>query len=546
MNFSRNKIIYSFWVFIIFYLAVILIYPRLQPTDDFVFLRTLQSGKPILYYSQSFPYYDAKELGRFTPLVPMEYNLAWFFSSSPSPLWYYGFHALQFLVLIWASLKLFKLATESKYLPYLATGFLTLLPGFAIAFFRLQMNERNVLVYMALFLLSYFYFLKDQRSRYAVLCIFFANLVIYYKEVGFILIGTFSFAHLLLTWKMTNIKNRVLDFMLWSYSILYLLLYYLLVFSEKGRQYIPIYYNVYLVIAKNILNYAFFSDPLIFLIALPLTFYRMIQVFVKGEKAHPFYDTMLATIPVYIGAFIALKLYSPYYLLPTYIVAIPPILYYLKKIHYGSITKFLWLGLWMLTGFFIVVNNIPAGLHYISYQKYLGINFNKALDVITEQIPNNATSTKPTNIYLDGVDFGPGRGTYFVFAEFLNYRGLRSDRIDLRSNVKTLKPEALFGKISFPYTVFNSDIASEIKSGDYLVVSPQRTSNSNAQHLSDLQKDYNLILKTNSPFAFPNFTFKSLIKMVLSASLSRNQTSNGLIVNETIIEDPNYYIFVKK
>ena len=541
-----NKVVATFWAFVALYVAVMLIYPRLAPNDDFVFLRTLQAGNPVWYYSDNFPYYDATAFGRFTPLVPMEYNFAWLFSSNPSPLWYYGFHALQFLALMWAALKLFKGAANSKYTPYAAATLLTLMPGFAIAFFRLQMNERNVLAYLALFLLAYSYYLIERRWQYAALSLFFANLAIYYKEVAFIPIGVFAFAHLVLSWRSSDKKTRVLDVALWLSSVLYLILYYVLVYSVKSRAYIPIFYNVYLVLAKNILNYALFSDPFIFVVALPLTLYRTYRIFVRRDIAHPYYDSMLAVIPVYIAAFLALKLYSPYYLLPTYIMALPPVLYFFSRINYGPVTYWIWRGLWATAGFFILTNSIPAGLHYITYQKYLGINFNKTLDVLEERVPKSPAAETKTNIFLDGVDIGTGRGTYFIFAEFLNYRGLGSDALDLKSNVLTPKPEPLAGKVNFPYTVFNSDAPSEVQSGDYLVVTPQRETNRGIAHLAELKKDYTLVLETKSPFAFPNVTLKSLIKFIASSLLSRDKTSNGLIVNETIIEDPDYYIFVKK
>ena len=47
--------------------------------NDYIFLRTLQSGKPLVIYSESFPYSDPmRDDGRWQPLVNMEYNLVSF------------------------------------------------------------------------------------------------------------------------------------------------------------------------------------------------------------------------------------------------------------------------------------------------------------------------------------------------------------------------------------------------------------------------------------------------------------------------------------
>ena len=185
-NTNQKLVFWGFVVFCLFYALLFLINPHLGPNDDFVFLRTLQSGKPLIYASDNFPYYDWKELGRFQPLVSMEYNFIGLFSRSPSPFWYYFIHAIQFLIFIFLFIKLLSFITQKKSILYGATTLLILLPAFTFTWFRLQLPERNILFLFTAFLLCYFLYSQKQKTWYLILAGVIANLAIYYKEINFI------------------------------------------------------------------------------------------------------------------------------------------------------------------------------------------------------------------------------------------------------------------------------------------------------------------------------------------------------------------------
>src|SRR3989338_2366574 len=98
MAIIKNKEI-NWWkvvliIFITAFALLMLVKPNLAPTDDFILLRTLQSGRPLLFYlySPDFRYGDVTNIGRFIILGQMEYNFFGFFSKSPSPFWYFLFH----------------------------------------------------------------------------------------------------------------------------------------------------------------------------------------------------------------------------------------------------------------------------------------------------------------------------------------------------------------------------------------------------------------------------------------------------------------------
>ena len=541
--FKKYFPIIFFAIFIGVYALVLLINPQLGPTDDFIFLKTLQSGKPLLYYSHDFPYYDAAKMGRFTPLAAMEYNIFGLFSKSPDPFWYFFFHAIQFIIFAVLIVKLIRKFTSNKLLIYGVPILLFLTPGFTISWFRMQMNERNVIFFLAAFFLCYLAYLDKRKIIYFISAILFANFAIYYKETAFIAIGAFAFFHFLFLLKTTDLKSKFFDGLLLLSSSTYLIFYYFYAYINRGPN---IYGNAafnWMVFIKNILNYAFFSDPLLILMLLPLTFWRLFRIIFKHEKPEPIIDSLLISTSFFVTAFFVLNMYGPYYLLPAYILALPPLIYFFSQRQPKII---FWKIFGGITALFFIVNVLPSGLHYLTYYKYLPVNFNKTLDLLIQDI-NSKYPSKKADIFMDGIDRGTGRGTYFVLAEFLRFKGLLDKQFDLKSNVETENISPLISKIPAFFTIFESNAPDEIKKDDYFIVSPQNTKiNPSQNYIQSLKKDYELVFQTDSNFAFPNINLKTLVKYLISKKLSQQQKSGGVIVNENLMNWPDYYVFVKK
>ncbi len=533
-----------FVVFVATYALILIINPQLGPTDDYVFLRTLQSDKPLLYYSQSFPYYDARSMGRFIPLagIEMEYNLVALFSHSP--FWYFFYHAVQFILLAILFIKLLNKFTSNKLLIYGAPILLFLTPGFTISWFRLQLSERNVIFYFTIFLLCYLYYFQQQRIWYFIAGLISANFAIYHKETAFIAIGAFAFSHLILSWKDFNRKIKIFDGLLLLSSFIYIAIYYFYAYLHLGSNlYLNTLYSPFLVFVKNFLNYGFFSDPLLILLLLPMTVWRMYKIFIKHQESQPIYDSMLLAASMYVAAFFVLNMYSPYYLLPAYIFVLPPLFYFLSQAKQKIL---FWKIAGVITGFLLIFNVLPSGIHYLTYYKYLSVNFNKTTSFLIQDI-NSKHPDKRANIFFDGVNRNTGRATYFVLAEFLQFEGFSHYRFDLKSDVETKNASSLITKIPTPFTVFQTDKTDKIVSGDYLIVSPQNTRKDiDKKYLQSFDKDYQLVFQAKSQLAFPNLNLKTLIKYFLSKKLSQSQKAGGVVVNENLMDLPDYYVFVKK
>lgn len=527
----------SFAFFVAIFIGILLWSPKLAPTDDFIFLDTLQKGKPILYYTDSFPYYNSIELGRFTPLVAMEYNIFGLFSSSPDPFWYFLYHALQASIFALLFVWLLKKFTHNYKLIYGITTILMLSPGFVITMLRLQLNERNLIFFMTLFVLLFLAYLKRQKTNIAVWIVLVANIIIYYKETAFLAIGVFAFTRLIFFWKISNKKTRNLDSLLLLSSLTYLALYFFIVYLHSNLLYLgtsPISLLDYL---KRFINYAFFTDALIYLILLPIFIIRLYDVFIKKREPKPLMDPLIAGSIAYSVVYLAIG-YGPYYLLPAYAFAIPAIFMYFRGQNKIVIW---WKASFVVVAFTIVVNILPSGVHYFTYHKYLMWNFNNTVDSLVDDI-SWKYSDKRANIFLYGTGRGNGKGAYDVLGDFLVYRGLRTSQFDLKSDVEAPPGPLYVGKTVPPFSIFLSAKAYAIKSGDYLIVPPQSKELVTKNTLDELEKSYDLLFSTKSKLFFPNINLKSLIKYTI---IKDGLLDKGLIENENSFASPNYYVFVK-
>ncbi len=560
---SHTAIVKNFFImFILLYALILFFNPQLGPSDEYHFLPTLQSGKIFPMCGKDFPYYNCVELGRFSPLAGQEYNIAAMISNTP--LAYFMFNAILLLGFIIIFLKILREFSSNSSLNYFTVVLLLLMPAVTNTFFKFLYAEKSVIFYLSVFLISFIAFQKHQKAVYLVLALLSANIAIYYKEIVFLAIFAFSAAHLVLSWRQINRKGRLLNILLIISTAIYISIYLLTIQPNIHSAYLPnSAHNSFLIFIKNILNYGLFSDPILILILIPLTVWRTFQIFFRRRESHPILDPMLAAGAAYVAAFIVLNMYSPYYLLPAYLFALPPMLYFFEK---SKMKNLFWKATFVAAAFVLIANTIPLGIHYITYNKYVPVNFNKTLDFLIANI-NRRYEGHRINIFFDGVDRGGGSGVYFVTGEFLKFKGLSIRRFDFKSDmearetgpfvgrrspfdkdddIEAVDPEHTYKYPDFPFEVFQPGPLPQVQSGDYLIVSPHSTKNVNNEYIEKLKDDYTLVFRTYSPLAFPRITLKTGIKYLLSKKLTAEQKSKGVIMNENLMNWPDYYVFVKK
>ncbi len=562
--FAKGLILKYILVFLaLLYSAILIVSPALGPSDEFAFLATLQSGKYLPTHGADFPYYNAIELGRFTPLGGQEYNLVAFFTNSP--LGYFGFNAAELLLCAALLMWLLRQYSAVPALAYLAGILLLLTPGFTLAYFKLLSIEKNVLLLFVSFLMAYHLFQRRQHVGYFVLALLCANAAIYYKEPVFAVIAVFAGAHLILAWKTSTRPSRVLDGMLIASAMLYLGIYLVTVFPYIKGAYLPSAddYNFF-IRAKNIANYALSSDPIPVLILIPLLFWRLFLVFGRRLPAHPVLDPMLAAGAAYMGVFFALNMYGPYYLLPAYAFILPPVVYFLGR---GELRGVFWKASFALTALVLAFNAIPLAVHFVAYNKYMPANFNKTMDFLVEDISRRYAGER-LNIFYHGTDREAGSATYFIAGEYLKFKGLSIRKFDFKSDVeakapvqtgatrlspldreediKAVDPHGDYKNPGLPFSIFQPGPAQQIQRGDYLVVSPQSTKYFNQHDIEKLREHFDLVFYTKSTFAIPRFDLKVFVKYMLYRGLPPEARTKAVISNENIWNWPDYYVFVKK
>ncbi len=542
-----------FVIFVAGYAVLMIVSPNLSPADDYLFLRTIQSGRPLLYYTNpppGFPIGDFTKFGRFTPLGTMAYNFFGLFFKSPPVFWYYFFHAFQYVILMTLFVKILSKITSNKYLIYLPPIFLSLTPS-AVSWFRTQIADRDTIFYYAIFLFFYLLYLEKSKLYHLVFGLTAANMAIHYKENAFIALSVFVFFHLILTWKKSRLGMKIFDGLVILSSFAYLILYYFVVYKNLPPDRIlwstPVF-NSLLIFIKNILNYSLFTDPVLIFILLPFTAWRIYKFLRRQLELHPVYDSMLIAGSMFVIGYFILNIYSPNYMLPAYIFALPPLIYFFTQAEQRTL---FWKSTMAISGLLLIFNVIPTGIHNITYQKYLPLNFNKTLDFLIQDIDSRYPD-KRANIFIDAINPNTGAGVYFIIGEFLQHKGLTWNRFDFKSSVATndtvLENIENF-KSYVPFTLFQNNKFFQISKGDYLIITADgsTTKNITPEYIQSLNKDYDLVFRTYSPLAVPNLNLKILAKYILSKRLSQEQKAKeGIMLNENLMQWPDYYVFIRK
>ncbi|MBO9542856.1 glycosyltransferase family 39 protein [bacterium] len=532
----------GFLLFLATYLVLFLIEPRLGPIDDHGFLDTIQIGKRLDFFIEP-------KFGRFYPLDAQEYNLIAHFLG-PLPFYYYLFNACQFLLLVLVAWRVLTRVTRQRLAKIGAICYLALVPGFATAYFRLQVPERGALLFFFLFLLCYLRHRERGRVQDLVGSLLFANVALYYKEPGFIMLGVFALLHLVASWRSSPAAQKLLDGLLLLSSGIFCTLYYWLAYRHVGRhRYGETTYDQGIMLLKNL---AFFmlSDPLIAVLLPTLLLYRFYRLAIaRQDRFHPLYDAMLVAALCYLLVYVALNLQTYHYLLPAYALALPAALHFLKEL-WPAVARSRWLAVGFGALAVCLINSAVIGLNMVSVYKYVPLNYNKMLDRLAPLLDAQfqASGGKRTAIFLDGVNPASGNEIYASLGKFLNYSGVSSEKFDLRSE---LPPDNLvyYGLSPHsPYSVFNSRHTDQIQSGDLLVVSPYTSFSMAPDRLAALAQDYELLYRTASPYNIPDVNLKLFAKSLFLWGLRAggHKEVYSPYFNYNLHRTPDFYVFKKR
>lgn len=554
MEFQKSyrlaKILFIF--FLIIYVGLLLADAKFGPIDDYNFFDTIQVGNflPLSRF--------ASLRGRFYPLNGWEYN--WVTRILPAqPISYYLLNSTELLVFVTAFYWLLKRITANQIAIFITLSLVLTTNNFFHAFFRLLVPERSSVFWFAIFLWAFLSFVEDKKRWSFGLSFIAANFALYYKEPGFLMLGTFSLCHLLLSWKHSRLSVKILDGLLLISCATFLVAYFLVVKQQPAGP----NYAAMLGAKKflEVLQYNTNHDPILSLCFVPALLLRSFQLVIQKKPIHPIYDSMFCGAVVYVISFFYLSIYSFWYLVPTYIFAIPALYFYISQL---KNEKYLSLGIvaivvavaalfyrTFVTPYdefsFIFPNTLPN----LNRLRLVPINYDKVLDFLVSDIRKHHKGEK-ANIFLNA-NRNSGYEAYNSLASYLKYKGLDKDQFDLLSdtmpnnvyNLSTVEPES-------PYTVFNNPEASHIRSRDYLIILPTAFYGSVSEMRTDAfgktspgacslttTKNYDLLFHTETPWAFPWNAWD--LEGLKNFARGRSKQSTHYCG-----QDLNYYVLVRR
>ena len=438
------------------YAALILYSPHLYPLDDHEFLRTIQVGK-------SLPFYVDPAIGRFYPLTAQEFALL--SKIDPSPALYFAFNALQFVVVGWALIRIMGNSGQSaaRCAPWLFVLF-SLSPGFVSAWFRFQVSERGALFFFVLFLVCYLGALHRPNAWWFAGAVATANIALYYKEPGILILGVFAVLRLASQWRTRQRVTVWLDLGLFTSCAMFLVTYISVVYLHKhGVDYADFHKALFHeVLVRYVVN-----DPLLLIGAVPLAVLRLVCIGRGRRVWDPVYDPALLASVVYIAFYPSLGIFSLWYLVPAYGFALPAMLRFAA----AEGARLRWAA--VVPVVVQLVAGLPLGLYLIAYHKGLPEAYTAAVDFLTTELARTPHGLR-AGIFPVNVNRGTGVEVYYSLVANLKFKGLEPEHFDLKSDLP-IDNQLIFRSFKSAlaeYSAYRDEAVDRPRRGDYLLVTP--------------------------------------------------------------------------
>jgi hypothetical protein len=264
--------------------------------------------------------------GRYWPLGLQEYNLISIFSKTP--LAYYLFSVLQLLILvpvIYRILPGFKASYK-----FLATVLMLTTPSIVISYFTLIIPERNLVFWLAIFVLCVQEFELGKPNSKIFFCgaLVSAQFLLYYKEPMFLLISVFAISRLTIKLYTNNrfhwsrwrelIKSNYLEISLVILSTVFIISFLLITLGRVEKSYAEVReaYSEW----STFLSYISLNPLLLVFILLVLL--RCFYLILSHKIPNLLFDPLAFSGTIYFLAFVKLKLVGQYYPAPVDFIAI--------------------------------------------------------------------------------------------------------------------------------------------------------------------------------------------------------------------------------
>lgn len=465
--------------------------------------------------------------GRFFPLASLDLNLLAHFSQSPYV--FFAFNAITVFIigcLLW-------IMTDITLKGYYALRVIFLIgmlfhPGFVTVMLGICYPERLLVLFLCIFIIASMRFYRFQDSLSMIVGLLSANIAIYYKEPIFLAIGTFGSIMLLYSYfyQKDRIHKKVYIYYagLILSALVFIALYCGLIMPHIEQTYTRntalSMYESMLYALRGMVNFILNDSPLLLLLP-ALILYRIYRVVryrdISADSV--LYDSLLISAFVYICAFLALRLFEVYYLIPAYFIGFIAMVHYCFTQAYLHIKIFRFIvGICILLFF---VNTLPLGVYTYVWLKSEAVKFHSSLQFIANKCKENHTKT--VNLYFDGNGRGESYATWYweYFAKYLLeiYQVSNFDVKMHNPNAKTLWQKSRIWRydINSPLTALNTDKITVPQSADIIILNNSTNAYANATYIENLTHTYHLIY-TSRAFGMPYIGIKSLIKLLSADS----------------------------
>lgn len=499
---------FFFWIIITIFAGIVAHNPAFGIIDDHGLTENLLINKNV-------PLFILKEIGRFFPLNGQELNILSFIFFTSSQV-FYTFNAMCLFIVAYCLSSTFHILfspyfKNPKIISYLSTLLIIITPGFCVSWLRLFIPERMEFVFLSIFFYSYIlvYTKSTQYIKtFSFLCIASSLITLFYKETAIVLLGGFSFFHIIFC-LLHKKRPFNIDFFILFNTCVWIGVYYYCVLSQKDSTHLynDTTYNYTLVILRNITNYLI-NDPFLTFGIVSILFIRLYNIYHKKENIIPLLDSMICASVVFIISYLILGISDLHYSLPTYIFAIPTFIIFTKKYLHSILMK-ISIFLISITWFF---NVLPMSVYYSFFYKVTPTNFQTSLTFLDNYHNSNTSSNK---IILLGVDPYRLAEVYVSFSKWIAYKNLN-------------------------YTIIKDQSYVPAK-GDLIIITPYIGTSFTQKDFETYQKQYKLIHISNFGVNIPLLSLRTIARWIGAKII---QDRSDFSFNTNIYGLPLYfYIF---
>ena len=487
--------------------------------------------------------------GRYAPLNGLSQQIISYLSFSP--IFFFLYNYIVGCISIIIILKIINnLSYDFRFVPLL----IIFLPGFSETYYSFYSGEPTLILFWCILLLClYNIFLRNTSASISSLLIILtaANIALYHKEPGFIILIVFSvsylFGYLLSHNKRGSIGEKFIYkffvlMALLSSGIAYFIQYLFFSLNSLKTGYLTsltpdwsltgrLYYSF-----KALILYII-SDPIITVI-LPLFF--ILSFFLRRKtksrnnlsdhnQLYLFYTCLSFSVMCYLGFFLLLGIHAQHYLLPTYPFAIISLTGYLhvfmpmikKKL------KHLYVLVPVVLTALLLVNSLFSSINVAVNLKVSSYNFMRYKDALIQKIDNiNLIENNRVNFYLPGKkDIGIDAYRHIYILKFFD--------VDM-DNIKFEYNSANQNWIEYSSA---SSTENLIQIGDLFLITPNSTI-SQEEIMANLH-DLHLrkIMQTQSPYYFEIPEIRHFLKFIM---LKKNPNS---LVHQMIYREVDFAIY---